>query len=413
MTESSLLSVGSAVARVLGRAQPLAPRSTSLAGSLGLILAEPIVADLDLPPFAKALMDGYAVRSVDLATPGEQRCQVVAEILAGQVSDRSLGPGEVARIMTGAPLPPGADAVVPVEQSRTEPDHPDLVWLRISAPIRAGQSRLDQGREMRRGETLLGPETIIRAGTIGLIGSAGRAELLAIPRPSVAVIPTGDETVPVGQIPGPGQIRDTNGPLLAALVRGWGATDVTLHPSTPDHATALAAVFEPALRERDVLIISGGVSAGIRDLVPAALVAAGVEPVFHKVAVKPGKPLWFGVGPRRAGDRPGALVFGLPGNPASGVVGFLLFVRPALEALAGRGANPAAVESVVLGTSFHHRGDRPTYHPVRLEDRTVHPLPWAGSADLRTVALADGFVQFDAGDREYPAGTAVPLLRLP
>ena len=411
MTRPPLLSVESAVQLVLHQARPLPPRLTPLLDALGLILAESIVADIDLPPFAKALMDGYAVRSVDLSEPGEHRRRVVVEILAGQVSDRRIETGEVARIMTGAPLPPGTDAVVPVERTRIDPNDSSHVSLQLDRPVLAGQSRLERGRERRRGDTLLNPGTIIRGGSVGLIASAGRAAIQAIPRPSVAIVPTGDETVPVAQIPGPGQIRDTNGPMLAALVRAWGATDVVRHPSVPDQPEALTAVFERELRDVDVLIISGGVSAGVKDLVPACLVAAGVESIFHKVAVKPGKPIWFGVGPRRSDDRPGTLVFGLPGNPASGVVGFLLFVRPALEALAGRGARPSTIEPAFLGAAFTHRGDRPTYHPVRVEGQRVFPLDWAGSADLRTVALADGFAQFAAGDREYPVGSPVGLLR--
>ncbi len=146
----------------------------------------------------------------------------------------------------------------------------------------------------------------------------------------------------------------------------------------------------------DVLIVSGGVSAGTRDLVPSTLVDLGVEPVFHKVKVKPGKPLWFGVGPPR-GDKPGTLVFGLPGNPVSGFVCFLLFVRPALDALAGRDPRRTQLASFSLGAPFEHRGDRPTYHPARLVDGCVFPLDWAGSADLRTVALADGFAAFPPG----------------
>ncbi len=413
MTANPLLTVAEAVALVLDRARPLRAITTDLANSLGLVLAESVAADMDLPPFDKALMDGYAVAAADLPDASDHRRLVVAEITAGTVADRSVGAGEVARIMTGAPLPPGTDAVVPVERTIIDSTSANHVWLKLAGPVRAGQFRLDRGREMHAGEPLLEPGTVIRGGTIGLLGSAGRAQVRVIPRPSVGVIPTGDETVPIGQTPGPGQIRDTNGPMLAALVRAWGATDTTVESSIPDHAASLTATFRAALRHRDILIISGGVSAGIKDLVPACLVEAGVEPVFHKVAVKPGKPIWFGVGPPRLDGRPGTLVFGLPGNPASGVVGFLLFVRPALDALSGRGSKPAAVEPAILGAPFSHRGDRPTYHPVRIEGQTVFPLVWAGSADLRMVALADGFAHFAAGDRDYPAGAPVDFLRLP
>ena len=412
MSTPPLLSVDAAVAAILERATPLPACSVALGEALGLILAEPVVADMDLPPFTKALMDGYAVRSSDLAAEGEHRLRVVAEITAGQTSNRLIASGEAARIMTGAPLPPGTDAVVPVERTRPGAADPSLVELTLTAPVAAGQFRLDRGRELRAGELLLDPGTTIRGGMVGLIGSAGRATIRVVPRPSVAIIPTGDELVAVAQTPGPGQIRNTNGPMLAALARAWGARDVVESPAMADDRDGLVAAFVAELAERDVLIVSGGVSAGVLDLVPAALVRAGVEPVFHKVAVKPGKPLWFGFGPPRSAGRAGALVFGLPGNPASGVVGFLLFVRPALDVLAGRGAT-TGVEPRRLGVGFSHRGDRPTFHPVRVEAGQLHPLRWAGSADLRTVALADGFAAFAAGDHEYAAGDEVGYLPFP
>ena len=412
MTATRLLTVAEAVRAILDRAQPLPSRSVSLADSLGLVLAESVVADTDLPPFTKALMDGYAVRSADLPSAGEHRLRVVAEITAGRVSDRPIAAGEAARIMTGAPLPSCADAVINVERTRLDPADIQYVIVMTSAPTPPGLATLDRGREMRRDETLLEPGAMIRAGTIGLIGSAGRRSIRVIPRPSVGVVPTGDELVPVDQPLTAGTIRDTNGPMLAALARSWGATEVEAHRSVADQRDALIAAFAGELQERDVLLVSGGVSAGILDLVPGALVAAGVEPVFHKVAVKPGKPIWFGVGPRRSHDRPGTLVFGLPGNPASGLVGFLLFVRPALDALAGRAAQPTALESWPLGASFTHRGDRPTYHPVRIADGRLYPTRWAGSADLRAVALADGFAAFPPGDQEFAAGEMVGFLPL-
>ena len=413
-----MLTVDQATEAVLRRAQPLPARSTALLDALGLVLAEEIKADLDLPPFDKALMDGYAVRSCDLEAPGDRPFRVVEEILAGQVPTATIQEGEAARIMTGAPLPPGADAVVIVERSRL---HGSTVVL--SGPIETGQNRLPRGREMRAGELLLEKGTWINATKLGLIASAGRPEILAIPRPTVEIIPTGDELVPVSQNPRHGQIRNTNGVMLAGLARSWGAREVVENPVAPDDPVklreALARVLwfrEDRLRPElaipgrvDVLLVSGGVSAGTKDLVPSTLVDLGIEPVFHKVNVKPGKPLWFGVGPNR-GDKPGILVFGLPGNPVSGVVSFLLFVRPALEVLAGSLPKRTQLGSFCLGSPFEHRGDRPTYHPAQLRQVQVFPLAWAGSSDLRTVALADGFAVFPAGDANFLVGEPVSFL---
>ena len=224
-----MLSVDQAIESILRHAQPLPARSTPLPWALGWTLAEDVHADIDLPPFDKALMDGYAVRSVDLSEPGEHRLRVVEEITAGRMPSRSISEGEAARIMTGAPLPLGADAVVMVEHSRSE--GPTVI---LRGPAAPGQNRLTRGREMKAGEVLLTRGTRLDPTRIGLIASAGRAEILAIPSPTVAVVPTGDELVPSSAIPGPGQIRNTNGVMLAGLVQAWGARQVHESPVAPD-----------------------------------------------------------------------------------------------------------------------------------------------------------------------------------
>ena len=402
-----MLTVDQAIEAILRHARPLAARSTALIDALGCTLAEDIAADIDLPPFDKALMDGYAVRSGDFSGEAERRLTVVDEILAGRMPTRPLLEGEAARIMTGAPLPPHADAVVMVERSRMEGS-----TVILPGPVAPGMNRLTRGREMRAGEVLLEQGARLDATKLGLIASAGRPEVLAIPGPTVAVVPTGDEIIPAAQRPQPGQIRNSNGVMLAGLARAWGARQVHERPVAPDDPSVLRSSLGASLEGTDVLLISGGVSAGTKDLVPSTLMDLGIEPIFHKVNVKPGKPLWFGIG-RSRGDEPGLLVFGLPGNPVSGVVGFLLFVRPALEALAGRPPKRTQLASFFLGAGFEHRGDRPTYHPARFRDGRVFPLDWAGSSDLRTVALADGFAAFPAGDRVFREGEAISFLPLP
>jgi molybdopterin molybdotransferase len=405
-----MLTIEEALEAVLARCAPLPARVRPLAVAPGCVLAEDVTSDLDLPPFDKALVDGYALRSGDLGPGGgDRRLTIVEEITAGRTPTRSLGPREASAIMTGAPLPPGADAVVMIEQTRRSGDLVDV----DDPEVLPGKFRLERGRELRAGEVVLRRGERLNAPRLGVLASVGRSEVRVVPTPKVVVVPTGDELVEPDQVPGPGQIRNSNAVMLRTLAMAAGA-DAEALAIAPDEPQRLAAALERGLAA-DVLLITGGVSAGNRDLVPETLERLGVERVFHKVRVRPGKPLWYGIGPRR-GDGPGPLVFGLPGNPVSGIVGFLLFVRPALAVLAGRASQDVETVAHPLASPYTHQGNRPTYHPARLLTRDGRPaiatLDWAGSADLKSVAQADGFAIFAAGDRTYQQGEIVGFLPL-
>jgi molybdopterin molybdotransferase len=404
-----MLTVDEALDAVLGRCTPLPARPRPLVAALGCVLAEDVTADLDLPPFDKALVDGYALRSGDLGDGGDRRLTIGEEITAGRTPTRPLGPREAAAIMTGAPLPPGADAVVMIEQTRRSGD----VVVIDDPSVTPGKFRLERGRELRAGDVVVRRGERLNAPRLGVLASVGRTAVEVVPPPRVAVVPTGDELVEPDRVPGPGQIRNSNAVMLQALAVAAGAEAEAL-AIAPDDPGRLGTALDQGLAA-DVLLITGGVSAGNRDLVPETLERLGVGRVFHKIRLKPGKPLWFGTGPGR-GDRPGALVFGLPGNPVSGIVGFLLFVRPALRVLAAQGTGVAETVALPLALPFTHRGDRPTYHPARVSTRdgvtALEPLAWAGSADLKTVAQADGFAIFAAGDRTYQQGEIVGFLPL-
>jgi molybdopterin molybdotransferase len=401
-----------ALEEVIAAAEPLRPARLPLARAFGRALAEDVAADIDLPPFDKALMDGYAVRSSDLAG-ADRRLRIGETVTAGRMPSRPIGPREAAVITTGAPLPPEADCVVMHERTRTEGGG----VLIDQDDVRPGQNRLVRGREMRAGEIVVSRGARLTAARIGLLASVGRAEVSVVPCPTVAVVPTGDELVAIDRVPGPGQIRNSNSVMLQACAAEAGAIAETL-PIAPDEPGPLRATLEQGL-SRDLLLITGGVSAGHLDLVPDALESLGVTRVFHKVRLKPGKPLWFGLGPSRPG-RPRTLVFGLPGNPVSSLVCFLLFVKPALARLAGLPLPGSGGVEARLGRGFTQRGDRPTYFPARIIDEaagdrpspalTVETLDWAGSADLRSVAAADGFAIFPAGDREFRQGEIVRFL---
>jgi molybdopterin molybdotransferase len=407
-----MLTVEDARNRVIQQARRLPPAPCPLSESRDCLLAEDVVADLDQPPFDKSLVDGFAVRSADLAT-GNRRLRLGETILAGQNPTRPLGPLEAATIMTGAPLPSQADAVVMHERTKSADD---VVLIELDT-VQAGQNVLLRGQICRAGDAVLAAETRLTPPRLGLLASVGKARVAIVPRPSVAVIPTGDELVELDQIPAPGQIRNSNAIMLEAMARQQGALP-RVFPIARDEPAELEQSLRAGL-DFDVLTISGGVSAGQRDLVPAALERLGVRRIFHKVRVKPGKPLWFGVGPER-GERPGTLVFGLPGNPVSSLVGFLLFVQPCLQILAGLEARrPESCEGALAAT-YVHRGDRPTYHPARLARKEADPtamalietLDWAGSADLLGLACAEGFALFPPGDRVFEAGEIVRFLRL-
>jgi molybdopterin molybdotransferase len=415
-----MLTIDEALRAVLDEARPLPPAPAPLQCALGCELGEDVAADIDLPPFDKALVDGYAVRSEDLRGP-DRRLRLGESIMAGQTPTRPLEPGEAALVMTGAPIPAGCDAVVMHERTQAGEG-----VVRIDEPeVRTGQNILPRGREMRAGEIVVSAGTVLGAAHLGVLASVGQTDPRVF-QPTVSIVSTGDELVDPDRVPGPGQIRNSNAVMLEALAKE-DRTKSAVFPIVADDSAELRSTLGLAL-DADVVLITGGVSAGQRDLVPGALESLGVRRVFHKVRLKPGKPIWFGVGPARAATgqdpRPGSLVFGLPGNPVSGLVGYLLLVRPALAVLSHEILLPLPgpawlAQRLMPGRllrPFRHRGDRPTYFPARIlfipdtELPEIETLDWSGSADLRTAARAHGFAAFPAGDRDYAPGEIVDFL---
>ncbi len=419
-----MLTVAEALDLVRQHSTALPAATVATHDALGLTLAENIVSDIDSPPWDKSMMDGYAIRTADLPG-GAGELTLLEEIVAGAMPTKPLSPGSCSRIMTGAPIPAGADAVVMIEQ--TEVASP--TQIRINDPrLRLGQNILRRGASLRRGETVLAQGRLIRPIEIGLLAEVGRTSVLAVPQPRVAILSTGNELVPPAAIPSGSQIRNSNGPMLAAAVRRAGAEPIELGICR-DEATALREKITIGL-QADILVLSGGVSAGVLDLVPKVLAELGAEKVFHKVQLKPGKPIWFGV-LRRTGCQPVRpeigrasspsyhLAFGLPGNPVSSCVCFELFVRLAIARLSGREAvSTSRTRSAQLTAEFTHRGDRPTYFPALLQfgdgsnRDSVTPLRWAGSADLRGFAAANALIAFPAGDRVFAVGEMVEVLPL-
>jgi molybdopterin molybdotransferase len=419
-----MLQVEQALNLVAKHAVPLAPQRLPLRDAAGLLLADDITSEVDSPPYSKALMDGYAVRSADR----QPERRILEEVAAGAVPRHQVVPGTAVRIMTGAPIPEGADAVVPIEQSELV----DATMVRLHQVDPAcGKNVLPRGASMRAGDVVLHRGTLLRPIEIAILAETGHAAISVQPRPRVAVLPTGNEIVPVGEQPGPGQIRNSNGPMLLAAASRAGAQPVELGIARDDR-DALKHSIEAGLAA-DVLVLSGGVSAGAFDLVPGVLAELGVEQVFHKIDLRPGKPLWFGV---KRTTSTNVLVFGLPGNPVSSLVCFELFVRPAIAALSGRGFVGLRKIPAKLVHDFAHAGGRVACLPARahfalnetlssdgrLHDDTspqnsqavpiVEILPWQGSADIATLARANVLAQFPSEKLHYLAGTLIDVLLL-
>lgn len=378
-----MLSVEEAQERVLAAVPVLGSEVVELGRALGRVLAEPVAAGRDLPPWDNSSMDGYAVRAEETAgaTPGrEVRLRVVGTIPAGVVATRPLGPREAYRILTGAALPPGADAVVPQEEVLRDGD--TVVLHRAVSP---GTCVRPRGEDVRAGETVLEAGTVLRPAALGVLAALGRPLVRVYQRPRVAILATGDELVELGAPLGPGQIPDSNSYALAGQVWEAGAIPLNLGIARDDQED-LARRLRWGL-SADVLVSSAGVSVGDRDLVRDALEALGATLGFWKVSMRPGKPVTFG----RLGDRP---IFGLPGNPVSSMVTFELLVRPALRKMGGhRQLHRPRVRGRALAP-LDNPGERRGYLRVRLlpdsQGLGVYPTGEQGSAILRSMLLADG-----------------------
>jgi len=403
-----MLSVAEALSQILSVARPLPAVSLPLADARGRVLAEEIASDIDSPPYDKALMDGYALIAADLAD-GDVELSVLEEVAAGALPKHTVVRGAATRIMTGAPIPPGADTVVMFEETERVGD----ARVRIRSRIGAGKNIMTRGLSMRAGETILTAGSEVRPVEIGLLSEVGRTQVQVIRPARVAILATGDEIVEPAQRPAAGQIRNSNSAMVAAGVASAGAVAVPLGIGR-DNLDDLRRLVAQGL-ESDMLILMGGVSAGTRDLVPEVLAEQGVKALFHKIRLKPGKPLLFGIVEQPAGAAP-KLIFGLPGNPVSGLVCFELFVRPALRRLAGHAQVGPLFMPARLTREFAQRGDRPTYHPAQLaltaEGWEVSPVDWQGSPDLRGAARANGLACFPAGDRVFAVGERVEVLPL-
>ena len=404
-----MISVTEAISIVLEQAEPLEVERVPLEESAGRVLAEEVFADTDLPPFDRAQMDGYAVRSADLRE-APARLRLVGEAAAGSGWRGTLGAGEAVRIMTGAPLPAGADSVQQVEVTR---ELGGGALVEIDRATEPGQFYVPRGSEIRAAARVLEAGEEISAARAAVLASFGYAEVPVRRRPRVAVLATGTELVPVGESPGPDQIRDSNSYSLAAYARLAGAAVERL-PFAGDDPELLRREIAAAAARADVLVLSGGVSMGRYDFTKAALGALGAELFFERVALRPGKPTVFA---RLPGER-GALVFGLPGNPVSVSVTFNLFARTALRRMQGAREAAPAEETAVLARPVKGAAERASYLPAALSTDgggrlLAEPLKWGGSSDFVAFARAEALVIVPAGAGMVESGSVVKVVRLP
>jgi molybdopterin molybdotransferase len=401
-----IISPAEAWERIAARLAPLAGERVARRAAAGRVLAEALAATVDVPAADVSAMDGYALAGE--VVPGERR-PVAATIAAGDPPGWSLPAGQAARIMTGAPLPLGADRVVPVEATRTI-----AVAVELLAAAGHGEHIRRRGEVLRAGETLLPAGSLLTPGALALVATHGYAEVPVHRAPAVAVLATGDEVVPPEQVPGPGQLRDSHTDFLLAAggTLGLRFTSLGIAPDRPDELIARVAA---GLAAADVLLICGGVSMGEFDLVEGALERLGCRRHFDAVAIQPGKPLVFAT-------HPGGVVFGLPGNPASVMVGFWLFVRPSLARLSGRDdawwrpSVPATLAAPLPGGT----AARDRFLPAEVAwsaapdgGPLARPLPPKGSHDLAAYARGTALLRVRAGAPPAPAGARCEILPLP
>ncbi len=402
-----MISVAEAVQIVRQHTHVLEGEHVELSSALGRVLAQEIVADTDLPPFDRAQMDGYAVRAAE-TTGAPVSLRIAGESAAGKGWHHRLEEGHAVRIMTGAPVPEGADSVQQVELTH---ELKDGTVVELLEPVETGRSIVKRGAEIKAGEVVLRPGVTINAAMMAVLAAFGYAQVEVTRRPRVAVLATGSELVSVNEQPGQDQIRDSNNYSISAYAENAGAL-VQRFPLTRDETSLLTSQIGEAADNFDVVVTSGGVSMGVYDVTKNALKELGAEIFFERVALRPGKPIVFARLPS------GALVFGLPGNPVSVSVTFNLFTRTALLAMQGANEPELKQETVVLARDVKGTMDRESYLPAQLMtnddgELIAFPLKWGGSSDFVSFALTTALVIIPAGVKTAAAGSLAKAVRLP
>lgn len=410
---SKLLNLDVAIARILERFECLPPETLPLPETLNRVLAEDLISDIQLPPFDNSAMDGFAIQAADSHNASNETpvtLKLVMDIPAGVFPQQKLEAGQAARIMTGAPIPDGADAIIPVEDTDvdfSDLDKPMPETVALHKQVEKGAEIRFAGENIDVGQTILSSGTVIRPAEIGMLASLGHSNVAVVRKPKVVIVGTGDELVGIDEDLAPGKIRDSNSYTLSALARQDGAEAIRL-PIAPDNPDAIRKLFQNALAQKpDLIISSAGVSVGAADYVRSIIEELG-EIGFWRINIRPGKPLAFG----RIGDVP---FFGLPGNPVSAMVTYDVLVRPALLKMGGRQDNSQYIEAIT-GEVMRSDGRR-TFARVRIERENGQFVAYAtgtqSSGALVSMVKADGLLIIPENNRLIETGTKlkVKLLR--
>ena len=397
------ISFDDALARTLAAVTPIdRTERIPLAAAIGRVLAEPIIAPADVPPFDRAAMDGFAVRVEDtLGASGDapRILRLIDTIYTGHAPTRTIGAGECAEIATGAPLPPGADAVVMVEDTDRADGSPQRSTVQIMKAVKTGQNVGPRGADIARGDSLLGPGDHLTASRVGACAAVGRAEVEVYAQPVVAIVSTGGEIVPPGQPLGAAQIYDINRFTLSAVTSLHGGIPRVL-PSIPDDLAALGSMLRELVASADIIMFSGGSSVGEKDLVLDAVRAAG-EVLFHGIAIKPGKPT--------ALARVGAtLVLAMPGNPTSCLSNAYLLLVPMLRKMARLPAHRPRTIALPLARPIVSSAGRHQFYTVKVVDGSVVPA-FKSSGDITSMSHADGYIELPADADVVEMGQTVEV----
>ena len=399
----SLITVEEATRLIDNSINPLDAEIVSLSQATGRILREPLLADRDFPPYDRVMMDGYAISATSWLE-GRRSYSLSGEQSAGSFGAKLASPEHCVGVATGSVLPNGTDAVLPVEWSEVKVEN--IVFAEpTDKQVESWLFVHRRGSDHLAGTELVATGIRLYPAEVAIAASCGFAQLCMSRRPKVAIMGSGDELVPIEEIPGPHQIRQSNVHALAASCRMMGLANPEIEHA-PDDPLALGETLERLSTGSDVLLLTGGVSRGRKDYLPNVLIECGFEKIFHGVNQTPGKPMWFGKMPN------GPLAFGLPGNPISAVVGFVRYAQPALWGL--QGLSGSAPPLVQMGASFYFAPQRSKFLPVYIEETTAgirHALPSSpkNSGDLAALVGTDGFVELSAKKDVFPKGLSVPF----